>query len=260
MATAREQATTPVSTYDYLDEDAPIRRQNFACISFLSPEDVIEERKMFIMKDFLFSFSSSMTTMMDHLRTKFPTEGEEIDAIMQAHPTIFKPSEIGAELVTYSSINKDALEKKFEEAHQFTTSVRGVKVRGVFDTRDEAEKHIKRLKKSDPNFDIFMCEVGKWCPWAPCAEDIADVEYNVTHLNTLMQGYKSNMDDRDEAYEEDTRERVKRVQANAKLNLKKIAEEESAVQTVSEEIVTESADHQEVVETVPEPDTYAIIS
>jgi hypothetical protein len=48
----------------------------------------------------------------------------------------------------------------------------------------------------------------------PCAEDIADVEYNVTHLNTLA-GYKSNMDDRDEAYEEDTREWVKRVQANA---------------------------------------------
>jgi hypothetical protein len=50
---------------------------------------VIEDRKMFIMKDFLclvFVFHD------DHdgsSAQSFPQRGEEIDAIMQAHPTIF---------------------------------------------------------------------------------------------------------------------------------------------------------------------------
>jgi hypothetical protein len=42
------------------------------------------------MKDFLTSFSGGMKDLMEHLRKKF--EVEEIDAVMQAHPTIFKSS------------------------------------------------------------------------------------------------------------------------------------------------------------------------
>jgi hypothetical protein len=50
-----------------------------------------------------------MKDLMEHLRKKFLVE--EIDAVMQAHPTIFKSSEIGTELSTYASVHKDALEK-----------------------------------------------------------------------------------------------------------------------------------------------------
>ena len=246
MAAAREQATTPVSTYDYLDEDEPIRRQNFACVSFLSPEDVIEDRKMFIMKDFLSSFSVGMNDLVEHIRTKFPIAGEELDAIKQAHPTIFKQSEIGAELVTYASVHKEDLEKKFEAAHKFTTSVRGVKVRGAFNTREEAERHIKSLRARDPNFDIFLCEIGKWCPWDPCAEDVGYVDYKETHLNTLMKGYKSNIDNRDEAYEGDTRDRVQKVKDHAALN---------APSTVIEEVADSAAAEAEAVSAVTETET-----
>jgi hypothetical protein len=241
MATAREQATTPVSTYDYLDEDEPIRRQNFACVSFLSPEDVIEDRKLFIMKDFLTSFSGGMKDLMEHLRKKFPSEVEEIDAVMQAHPTIFKSSEIGTELSTYASVHKDALEKKFEEAHDFSTSVRGIKVRGAFNTREEAERHIKGLRQQDPNFDIFICEIGKWCPWNPCAEDIAEVDYTETHLNTLMKGYKSNIDDRDDAYKGETRDRVQRVKEHANLNAPATIVEEESIEPSADTTVDVSA-------------------
>jgi hypothetical protein len=105
-----------------------------------------------------------MKDLMEHLRKKFPSEVEEIDAVMQAHPTIFKSSEIGTELSTYASVHKDALEKKFEEAHDFSTSVRGIRS-GSIQHREEAERHIKGLRQQDPNFDIFICEIGKWCPW-----------------------------------------------------------------------------------------------
>jgi hypothetical protein len=66
-----------VSTYDYLDEDEPIRRQNFACVFSLS-EDVIEDRKLFIMKDFLTSFSGGMKDLMEHLRKKFLVKSKRL--------------------------------------------------------------------------------------------------------------------------------------------------------------------------------------
>jgi hypothetical protein len=89
-------------------------------------------------------------------------------------------------LSTYASVHKDALEKKFEEAHDFSTSVRVSRSEGAFNTREEAERHIKGLRQQDPNFDIFICEIGKWCPWIR-ALDIAEVDYTETHLNTLMK-------------------------------------------------------------------------
>jgi hypothetical protein len=208
MSTAREQACVPVAMCDYLDEDPPIRRQNFVCLSFLSPDDVIEDKTMFVLKDFLASFSKSMVVLTDHLRSKFPDSAEDVDAIVQTHATIFQPESIGADLDAYQSINKAALDKAYETKHDFRTNVRGVKVRGVFATRDEAEKHIKSLKRDDTAFDIYLAEVGKWCPWAPCPEDIEEVEYAETHLNTLMKGYKQNLETRDDAYVEDTTARI----------------------------------------------------
>ena len=38
---------------DYLDEDEPIRNQNFVCISFLNPEDVIKNKDVFYFSKFV---------------------------------------------------------------------------------------------------------------------------------------------------------------------------------------------------------------
>jgi hypothetical protein len=75
MATAREQATT-VSTYDYLDE--PILQAEFCMCIFSLSEDVIEDRKLFIMKDFLTSFSGGMKDLMEHLRKKFLVKSKRL--------------------------------------------------------------------------------------------------------------------------------------------------------------------------------------
>jgi hypothetical protein len=65
-----------VSTYDYLDEDRPAAE--FCMCIFLSPEDVIEDRKLFIMKDFLTSFSGGMKDLMEHLRKKFLVKSKRL--------------------------------------------------------------------------------------------------------------------------------------------------------------------------------------
>ena len=38
---------------DLLDEDKPLAGQKFACISFVSPEDIIKQKKLFYFQEFL---------------------------------------------------------------------------------------------------------------------------------------------------------------------------------------------------------------
>jgi hypothetical protein len=53
------QNPTLVSTkeVDYLDEDKPIRGQNFVLVSFISPEDVIVNKEAYIFTKFTEKFS-----------------------------------------------------------------------------------------------------------------------------------------------------------------------------------------------------------
>ncbi len=73
-------------------------------------------------------------------------------------------------------------------------SLRGVKIRGTFDTRERAEKHADKLRKQDPDFDIFVGEVGKWLPWDPEPNSVQDSVYQEKELNDLVKGYKDNLD------------------------------------------------------------------
>lgn len=65
-----------------------------------------------------------------------------------------------------------------------------MKIRGVFDTQDEAKAYVNRLRRSGDNLvDIFLVEVGRWVPTPPDAMQIETQEYQETFLNELMSGY-----------------------------------------------------------------------
>ena len=72
-------------------------------------------------------------------------------------------------------------------------SVRGLKIRGVFATRDDAEAHAKQLSESDI-FHVFVGEVGKWLPWDPDPNDSDDQVYQEEELQKLMHAYKQNQE------------------------------------------------------------------
>jgi hypothetical protein len=57
------------------------------------------------------------------------------------------------------------------------------------------------LKKIDNKFNIYIAQVGCWCPWSPNPECLDNQEYSETQLNTLMKEYKNNMDNRDIVFE-----------------------------------------------------------
>ena len=85
---------------------------------------------------------------------------------------------------------EEKLNERFNKEHSFQTSVRGLKIRGVFGTQDEAEMMSKKLRENDPNHDIFVGPVGVWVPWDPDAYKTGRVEYLEDELNALHKETK----------------------------------------------------------------------
>jgi hypothetical protein len=129
--------------------------------------------------------------------------------LKDSHPHIFDAADLQHQYRHFKSINNDSLEKQFHEDNNFRTSVRGIKVRGVYDTIAEAKNRADQLKKKGDKFDIFIGQVGCWCPWSPNPEDIADSTYAETKLNTFMKQFKENVSLRDQVFEERKSEKMK---------------------------------------------------
>ena len=77
-------------------------------------------------------------------------------------------------------------QKEFNKIENFKTSIRGIKVRGTYDTQKEAAVRAKVLQNMDPSFHVFVGQVGYWLPWDPEANDVADQQYQEEHLNNLV--------------------------------------------------------------------------
>lgn len=92
----------------------------------------------------------------------------------------------------------------------------GMKIRGVFDTRDEAVDHIKKLIKLDPLFDIFVCEMYNWCLVPPDPEKIQDQTYQDEQLNKIVSEYRKNQIYAKEHFEERKREMMEQAADEAK--------------------------------------------
>jgi len=84
----------------------------------------------------------------------------------------------------------------------------GIKIRGSFNTRAEADSHAKRLQKEDATFDIYVVDMYKWLLIPPDAEKIDDVHYTNDKLEELMKGYKENQAMASKMFEERKRDMV----------------------------------------------------
>jgi len=197
---------------DYLDVDQPVNGQNYVCMSFLSPETMMDNKHVFIVSKFLQSVCKS--------------ESMDFDKIMSQYKDF-----------TYK--HEEALQKDFDEKNKFKTNIRGVKVRGVYQSKEEANARASRLHKTDSNFHVFVGQVGYWLPWDPCADNIEDEHFGDDQLNDLMQKYKENNVNKDIFYEDQKRDKIK---ASQEERLKKekekddpIAEEPSTEEPSTEE-------------------------
>ncbi len=196
---------TPIATKDYLEQDQPIRGQNYTCLSFVSPEDIIAKKDAFFLKEFITGFSSEVKTVFESLSERFRDDATVIDmltGVKNAHDYLFDASKIQAEMEHFMTVNRDRLEREYHEANDFQTSVRGIKVRGTYETLNEAKARAQAIQKFDKKFHIYVAEVGCWCPWNPTAGSIDNQEYTETQLNTLVKGHSENMADAQAAFDD----------------------------------------------------------
>ena len=189
-----ENGGTNPKYIDLCDEDPPIAGQKFACLSFVSPEKILKKRENYIFEQFLkqWEFSKCMEKSMDFmnfLAYKYHLKIEDVMAdfteFVKEEDVKMKASGVDDDFKTYMEKNEDKLNEQFQRAHAFQTSVRGMKLRGVFPTQEEAEMKCKKLREVDPNHDIFVGPVGMWIPWDPDAYKTGRIEFMEEELNQL---------------------------------------------------------------------------
>jgi hypothetical protein len=200
---------TSTSREDFLDQDDKIRGQNYVCMSFISPEDILKKKELFLVENYLKDVSTSLSELVGELSILFPGKEESIRLFQEKYDLFFKPETIQSGYKFFLSKSTESLEKQFHEENDFTTSIRGFKVRGSYDTLVEAKHRSELLRKKEDNaFNIFIAEVGCWCPWSPDPDVLKDQEFSETHLNTLMQKYHENAEHSQQVYS-DRKEELK---------------------------------------------------
>jgi hypothetical protein len=191
----------PVQERDFLEQDPPIRGQAYACVSFLSPEDTLASKDAFMFGRFMRSFAKDASDMLGNLAAKFPEAAETIALVRERHVGLWTDAEMQRELRAFNEINGLALGEEFDAANEYRTSMRGFKIRGVYDTVEAVNARAKAVKKFDDKFHVYVAEVGCWCPFAPAPDAIKDSEYAESQLNTLMKHYNESQADTDDAFE-----------------------------------------------------------
>jgi len=216
---------------DYLEVDDPLPGQDWVCISFVSPNDDVESKEHFSVAKFLQAVCKDKD--MDFQRV-----------IEQYKDFKYK--------------HEEQLQRDFDEQNNFKTSLRGVKVRGTYSTRDEAERRAKRLQGLDSDFHVFVGQVGYWLPWDPCADKIEDESFIDSQLNDMMEKYKENNVNKDIFYEEQKREKVKSAREEVikkkkeQMEQKKLEELNECLEEPVEELEGEDKDQEGKEEPVEE--------
>ena len=186
---------------DLLEEDKPISGQKFVCVSFVSPENILKQKEHFLFEEFLkhFDFSKSVqkfTQFLNFLCYKYKNDFEKVMAdfedFLKSEKDEITDNYVSDEYKNFLDANEERLTDEFNKKHAFQTNTRGVKIRGVYSTQEEAELRCKLLREVDPNHDVYVGPVGMWMPWEPEAYKTGRVEYLEEQLNELMSEKNKN--------------------------------------------------------------------
>ena len=202
---------------DFLEQDSSIPGQNYVCLSFVSPENVIKDKNLYFLHNFLKKSFKDVKL----------TENQLVDKYKD-----------------YMFRNQDTLEEQFYKKNNYQTTIRGVKIRGVYDTEIEAKNRASKLQKLDKNFNVYIGQVGFWLPWEPETHKIEDEQYGESQLNELMSEYKKNQEYKNDVFEEDKRTKIENMKKERELAEKERLEKEKEI--IEEDIPEDLPDLEEV--------------
>ena len=204
---------------DLCDEDQAIAGQKFACMSFVSPEKILQKREVYLFNQFIknWEFSKSMERYFEFIHfisykhnINVETLIGDFNDFVKEESDKLKKSGIEDDYKNFLDKQEDKLNEQFNREHAFQTSVRGLKIRGVFANQEEAEGKCKKLRESDPNHDIYVGPVGVWIPWDPDAYKTGRVEHMEDELNALHSEKMKNEELAKKEFEERVRETKKK--------------------------------------------------
>ena len=209
---------------DLLEEDKPIAGQKFACVSFISPENILKKKELFLFERFLknWEMNKSMekfSVFLNFLSYKYKLTIDDLmkdfeEFVKEERNTITETT-LHDDYKTFIDKNEDELEKEFSKSNDFQTNVRGLKIRGCYPSVEEAELRCKLLREIDPHHDVYVGPVGMWMPWEPEAYKTGRVEYMEEELNKLMSEKNKNEQNAKEAFEQRIKEtRKKAIEEN----------------------------------------------
>lgn len=216
----------------------PSFTQNYALISFLSPEDRIKQRFMFEANRFLYhdvnkqimdttsnlvrSLNTEFTQMVNRKIASYKSSkdpvyqasAELLESVMkelqlnedsQVSKTLrsyrIDQQELSDRFEAYKTQNNKELEAEFNTKFTNETSIRGFKVRGTYETMEEAKTNASKIHKEvESTVHTFVAPVGYWCPWDPTADAIQDQETMIPALDSLMAKKKENEQERDDFF------------------------------------------------------------
>jgi hypothetical protein len=200
---------------DLLDEDRPIAGQKFCCVSFVSPENILKQREMYFMEEFLKTWDltkslEKFTQFLNFISFKYSLNfmnlSDDLQEFTKEEKNVLSKSSLNDDYKTFLDSNEERLEKEFNDASNFQTSIRGLKVRGCFPSQQEAELRCKLLRELDPHHDVYVGPVGLWMPFHPEAYKTGRVEYMEDELNQLMHEKKKNEDKAKEEFDKRVKE------------------------------------------------------
>lgn len=171
---------------DYLSVDTQIPGQTYACLSFVSPENVLKNKEMYLVEHFLKELNIELKLEYDNIYTKYED---------------------------FKYRKEVELNDNFDKQNHFQTSVRGLKIKGVYSTLEEATAKATKFQKLDKSFHVFVGQVGHWLCWDPCYKYLDSVEgqnYQEESLNKLIHSYKENELQKEEFFEDRKNEDMKK--------------------------------------------------
>jgi hypothetical protein len=229
--------STDESRESFLTDDPDISSQRWCLLSFISPENILSRKDPFFFSAFLKQYELQVRTRsleqflvktIQGINDKLDEEAirlmnldlsgaaaecrksmVRVDTVLTSlqefvgkNQKELSASKLQEEYDDFLFKNSAQLEDDFFAKNNFRTTVRGLKIRGAYSTREEADMRAKKLQKADPDHNIFVGQVGKWLPWDPAPSQIPDQEYAEEQLNTLMKKYKENEEAREQFHRE----------------------------------------------------------
>ena len=152
---------------DFLDEDTEIPGQRYVLLSFISPEKVLDKKELFFFQKFLHSYEVDwkiknlekyMVDVVKNINDQLDERSKELEkndqhasaeicrknrlrlddvlsqygTFVQKNKADLNKTKIVEAYDDFMYANKTKLEEEFYALNEFRTSIRGVKVRGVF--------------------------------------------------------------------------------------------------------------------------------